>query len=86
MFESDIWMVNPYQVHTLRIKEGKEALIGLIQYEDVASLTDLYLPKALHYDDLPKVRTRTPTVDEFVELREKCINLFKSGVGMALYV
>lgn len=80
------YLVNPYEIHTLRIKEGQETLIGLIQYEDTAMLSDLYLPSGKSFDDLPKVDTRTPTVDEFVQLREDCINLFKTGVGMELYV
>lgn len=73
---SSYW-VEPHEIHTLRLAEGKgPVLIGLVQFEDTSRTSDLYLPNGR---DFVRSNERVPTPAKTEELRRACMRLIQGA-------
>lgn len=76
------YFVEPHEIHTLHVDPAGPLLLGLVQFSDQTSTSDLYLPIADN-GEMALPQTRRPTVGEMIGLRDRALDLIQAGDAFA---
>jgi hypothetical protein len=68
------YFVEPHEIHTLHVDPASPLLLGLVQFADEGTTSDLYLPMADN-GEMAMPQTRRPTVAELSALRGRALGL-----------
>jgi hypothetical protein len=72
------YFVEPHEIHTLCVDSAGPLLLGLVQFADQGTTSDLYLPVGSN-GKMTLPGTRKPTIAELSSLRDRAIELMRAS-------